>query len=148
MDKGVDVKRLRRLLAEGKSQRQMSEELGIPRTTLQRIIKGLDASAATSNTPAPVPSIPLASPPVVDTGTLSAAELEQVRADFWEMIQWWRDRKMKLVNKSVPRDTVHATYHVERRFVELIRHEAESERVSITEVVNRALGAYFEKRIR
>jgi hypothetical protein len=36
------------------------------------------------------------------------------------------------------------TYHVERRYLELIREEAEG--VSITEVVNRALRGYFERR--
>jgi hypothetical protein len=36
------------------------------------------------------------------------------------------------------------TYHVERRYLELIREEAEV--VSITEVVNRALRVYFERR--
>jgi hypothetical protein len=36
--------------------------------------------------------------------------------------------------------------HVERRYVELIKHEAETEGVSITEVVNRALRMYFERR--
>jgi hypothetical protein len=36
------------------------------------------------------------------------------------------------------------TYHVERRYIELIRHEAETECMSITEVVNRAFRTYFE----
>jgi hypothetical protein len=83
---------------------------------------------------------------VVDTGTLSPAELEAVRSDFWEMIGWWRDRRLKQVHASIPRDTARQTYHVERRYIELIRHEAETEGISITEVVNRALGAYFEKK--
>lgn len=147
-DRAIDEKRLRKLLAEGKSQRHMAEELGIPRTTLQRMIKSLDASAPASKAPVPVPAMPFAGSPVVDTGTLSPAELDAVRSDFWEMMTWWRDRKMRLAQKHVPRETVRATYHVERRFVELIRHEAESEGVNIAEVVNRAFGAYFEKRTR
>jgi hypothetical protein len=148
----VTEQRVRKMLAEGKSQREMAQALKIPRTSLQRIIKNLDtpalpASGAPSRakTASPV-TIPLASTPVVDAGTLSPAEFEAVRADFWDMIAWWRDRKMKLVQKNVPRDMVRSTYHVERRFVELIRHEAESEGVSITEVVNRALRMYFERR--
>jgi hypothetical protein len=78
-------------------------------------------------------------------GTLPPAELDAVKSDFWEMIQWWRDRRLKQVHKSVPRDLQRQTYHVERRYIELIKHEAETEGVSITEVVNRALRAYFEK---
>jgi hypothetical protein len=48
------------------------------------------------------------------------AELDAVRADFWEMMEWWRDRKLKQIYKSVPRDLQPQTYHVERRYIELI----------------------------
>jgi hypothetical protein len=69
-----------------------------------------------------------------------------VKSDFWEMITWWRDRKLKVVKARTPRDLQRQTYHVERRYIELIKHEAETEGVSITEVVNRALRGYFEVR--
>jgi hypothetical protein len=151
MERAVDQKRLRKLLAEGKSQREIAQAFKIPRTSLQRIIKNLDTpsppspdASPTTKTPAATSSIPFVSTPMIDTGTLAPAELEAVRSDFWEMIRWWRDRKIKLVNKGRPRETTRATYHVERRFVELIREEAEAEGISITEVVNRALRAYFE----
>ena len=75
-------------------------------------------------------------PPVVDIGTLSPAELEAVRSDFWEMIGWWRDRRLKQVHASMPRDTARQTYHVERRYLNRIKEEAEAEGMSITEVVN------------
>jgi hypothetical protein len=138
----VDEQRLRRLLAQGKSQREIAQALNIPRTSLQRLIKTLDGSSS----PQPLSPAPAISPPVVDTGTLSPAELDAVKADFWEMITWWRDRKLKLIQASTPRDTQRQTYHVERRYIELIKHEAETEGVSITEVVNRALRMYFERR--
>jgi hypothetical protein len=138
----IDEKRLRRLLAQGKSQREIAQALKIPRSSLQRVIKNLDGSSSLT----PLSPAPAISPPVVDTGTLSPAELEAVKSDFWEMVQWWRDRKMKQVHKSVPRDLQRQTYHVERRYIELIKHEAETEGVSITEVVNRALRGYFERR--
>ncbi len=138
----IDEKRLRRLLAQGKSQREIAQALKIPRSSLQRVIKNLDGSSSVS----PLSPVPAVSPPMVDTSTLSPAELEAVKSDFWEMIQWWRDRKMKQVHKSVPRDLQRQTYHVERRYIELIKHEAEMEGVSITEVVNRALRMYFERR--
>ena len=142
MARNIDEKRLRKLLATGKSQREIAGELGIPRTSLQKIIKQLEGSPA-PKTPASAPSVPAVSPPVVDTGTLSPAELEAVRSDFWEMIGWWRDRRLKQINASTPRDTARQTYHVEKRYIELIREEAEAEGVSIMEVVNRALRAYF-----
>jgi hypothetical protein len=143
MARNIDEKRLRKLLAAGKSQREIAGELGIPRTSLQKMIKQLNESAALK-TPASAPLVPVVSPPVVDTGTLSPAELEAVRSDFWEMIGWWRDRRLKQVHASIPRDTARQTYHVERRYIELIREEAEAEGVSITEIVNRAFQAYFE----
>jgi len=143
MARNIDEKRLWKLLAAGKSQREIAGELGIPRTSLQKLIKQLNESAALK-TPASAPLVPAVSPPVVDTGTLSPAELEAVRSDFWEMIGWWRDRRLKQVHASIPRDTARQTYHVERRYIELIREEAEAEGVSITEIMNRAFQAYFE----
>jgi hypothetical protein len=143
MARNIDEKRLRKLVAAGKSQREIAGELGIPRTSLQKMIKQLNESAALK-TPASAPLVPAVSPSVVDTGTLSPAELEAVRSDFWEMIGWWRDRRLKQVHASIPRDTARQTYHVERRYIELIREEAEAEGVSITEIVNRAFQAYFE----
>jgi hypothetical protein len=85
MARDIDEKRLQKLLAAGKSQREIAGELGIPRTSLQKIMKQLEGSPA-PKTPAAVPVVPAAGPPVVDTGTLSPAELEAVRSDFWEMI--------------------------------------------------------------
>jgi transcriptional regulator with XRE-family HTH domain len=138
----IDEKRLRRLLAQGKSQREIAQTLKISRTSLQRIIKNLDGSSSLP----PLSPAPAISPPVVDTSTLSPAELDTVKSDFWEMIQWWRDRKLKVVQASTPRDTQRQTYHVERRYIELIKYEAETEGISITEVVNRALRTYFDKK--
>jgi AraC-like DNA-binding protein len=146
----VDEKRLHRLLGQGKSQREIAQALKISRSTLQRIIKQLDTSPAKVGTTAPSPQYPIVDAavgtPPVDMSKLKPAELEAVRADFWEMIDWWRARKARIVNQSTPRDTTRQTYHVERRFVELIRHEAETESVNITEVVNRAFKMYFEKK--
>jgi hypothetical protein len=142
MTRDIDETRLRTLLAAGKSQREIAGELGIPRTSLQKIIKHLDGSP-TPKTPAVAPLVPAVSVPGVDTGTLTPAELEAVRSDFWEMIGWWRDRRLKQVHASIPRDTVRQTYHVERRYIERIREEAEAEGVSIMEVVNRAFRGYF-----
>jgi Homeodomain-like domain len=142
MPAGIDEQQLRRLLAQGKSQREIAQALKVPRTSLQRIIKNLDGSSP----PHPLSPVPAISPPGLDTGTLSPAELEAVKSDFWEMITWWRGRKLRMVAASTPRDTQRQTYHVERRYIELIKHEAETEGISITEVVNRALQTYFDKK--
>lgn len=105
------------------------------------MIKGLDA-----------PSLPEALAagsadglPVVDMGKLTVAEVDAVRSDFWELMGWWRERKMQQVYQSTQKETARQTYHVETQFIKLIHREAESEGVSITEVVNRAFRAYFER---
>jgi hypothetical protein len=122
-------------------QSEIARRLNIPRTSLQRMIKGLDA-----------PSLPEALAagsadglPVVDMGKLPVAEVDAVRSDFWELIGWWRERKMQQVYQSTPKETARQTYHVETQFIKLIHREAESEGVSITEVVNQAFRAYFER---
>jgi hypothetical protein len=139
MAQDVDQKQLRKLLAEKLPQREIARRLNIARSTLQRMIKGMDAE---------VPAQASASDsgnglPVVDTGKLIPAEADAMRTDFWELIEWWRERKLQRVYESTPRETARQTYHVEKQYIRLIHHEAEG--VSITEVVNRAFQAYFKK---
>lgn len=73
-------------------------------------------------------------------------ELEAVRADFWELIEWWRERRVQRAQDSIPRGTARQTFHVETRFIRLIHREADAEGVSITEIVNRAFRKYFDKK--
>ena len=145
MARNIDEKRLRNLLAAGKSQREIAGELGIPRTSLQKMIKQLDEAPAVK-APAAAPVVPAVGPLVVDTGTLSPAELEAVWSDFWEMIEWWRDRRLKQVHASIPRDTARQTFHVERRYIELIREEAEAEGVSLNQLVLAKLALHLQPR--
>lgn len=63
MARDIDEKRLQKLLAAGKSQREIAGELGIPHTSLQKIMKQLEGSPA-PKTPAAVPVVPAAGPPV------------------------------------------------------------------------------------
>jgi hypothetical protein len=84
--------------------------------------------------------------PVVDTGKLTPAEAEAVRADFWELIEWWRERKVQRVQDSTPRETARQTFHVEKKYVRLIHRAAKAEGVSITEIVNRAFRVYFDRK--
>jgi transcriptional regulator with XRE-family HTH domain len=142
MAQEVDEKKLRKLLAEKLPQREIARRLNIPRSTLQRIIKGLDAPASPQRSASDSGN----GVPMVDMGKLTPAEAEAVHADFWELIEWWRERKLQRVYESTRRETARQTYHVEKRYIRLIHHEAETEGVSITEVVNRVLRVYFDKR--
>ena len=142
MAQDVDQKQLRKLLAEKLPQREIARRLNIPRSTLQRIIKEMDAPIASQASAADSGN----GLPGVDTGKLAPAEADAVRADFWELIEWWRERRVQRAQDSTPRETARQTYHVEKRFIRLIHREAEAEGVSITEVVNRAFKVSFDKR--
>jgi hypothetical protein len=107
---------------------------------LQRMIKSLNIPPASKPSTVVAPE----SVPVVDMGKLTPAEVEAVRGDFWELIEWWRGRKLQQVYRSQPRETARATFHVEKKYIKLIHQEAEAEEVSIAEVVNRAFRAYFK----
>lgn len=141
MAQEVDKNALRKLLAQKLPQREIARRLNIPRTSLQRMMKALDAPSL------PEPSAADAADglPVVDMGKLTPAEVEAMRGDFWELIEWWRERKLQRVYRSQPRETLRQTYHIEKPYITLIHREAEAEGVSITEVVNRAFRAYFER---
>src|SRR5215211_3000157 len=101
MAQEVDQKQLRKLLAEKLPQREMARRLKIPRSTLQRIIKGMDAPVSPQGSASDSGN----GLPVVDTGKLTPAEADAVRADFWELIEWWRERKLQRVYESTPRET-------------------------------------------
>jgi hypothetical protein len=74
------------------------------------------------------------------------AELEGIREDLLEVAQWWRERKMRRVDPSGPRDTERWTVHVERQWIERVKEEADAEGMPIMAIVNRALRQYFEGR--
>jgi hypothetical protein len=135
----IDKRKLEKLLAEKVPQREIASQLKIPRSSLQRIIKSLNTAPSSKPSALVAPE----SVPVVDMGKLTPAEVEAVRGDFWELIEWWRERKLQRVYRSQPRETARATFHVEKEYIKLIHREAEAEGVSIAEVVNRAFRAYF-----
>jgi hypothetical protein len=72
---------------------------------------------------------------------------DDLRFDLLEMVSWWRQRrKIAQEYAGTLRETVRMTYHVEPRYIELIKEFAKSEGVSITDVVNRAFRQFFEGR--
>jgi hypothetical protein len=104
----VDRKQLRKLLAEKLPQREIARQLKIPRSTLQRMIKAMDAPTASQASASDSDN----GLPVVDTGKLTPVEADAVRADFWELIEWWRERKVQRAQDSTPRETARQTFHV------------------------------------
>ncbi len=61
------------------------------------------------------------------------------------LLTWWRERKLTVQMKDDPeQETERKTYHVQKRYIEAIQRAADLERVSITEIVNRAFKQFFD----
>ena len=132
MEREIDEHHLQELLEQGLSEREIARQTNIPRTTLQRRIAKLNIQSTPIGTPQCVPI---------------AAELAASWDDLQEMIVWWRERKQLAQTSSDPeRETERKTYHVERRHIDAIERAADLERVSITEIVNRAFQHFFAGR--
>ena len=145
MPHAIDEAQLRRLLAQGVSQREIARRLGIPRSTLQGHLKHLHSVEVHPGTPTVMPR---GGPgiPQVDHRPQTPAELDAIKADLLEVVQWWRARKMPRVDPGGPRDTQRWTVHVEKRWIARVKEMADVEGVSQTEIVDRALRQYFEAR--
>ena len=129
MERTIDETHVQELLAKGISEREIARQLDIPRTTLKRHIAKLNIPVVHKGTH---DSVPL------------AAELAASQDDLQEMLAWWQERKQLTQTSSDPeRETERKTYHVEKRHIEAIERAADLERVSITEIVNRAFSRYF-----
>lgn len=69
---------------------------------------------------------------------------ETALADLQEMLAWWRARKETVqAANDASRETERITFHVERRWIELIRRQANLDGRTITQVVNQAFMAFF-----
>ncbi|MGH8068860.1 MAG: hypothetical protein ACRERE_27230 [Candidatus Entotheonellia bacterium] len=66
-----------------------------------------------------------------------------MQIDLFEMVQWWRERKLRRVDPCGPRDTERWTVRIEHQWIERVKEEAEG--VPIMSIVNRALRQYFER---
>jgi ParB-like chromosome segregation protein Spo0J len=141
----IDDAQLRNLLDQGVSQHEIARRLGVPRSTLQDHLKRLPPVEVHRGTPAVIPRR-LPRPPEVDHTPQTPAALETITSDLLEVAQWWRARKMRRVDPGGPRDTQRWTVHVDKRWIEAVKEEAEAEGVSQAEIVDRALRQYFEGR--
>jgi len=66
-------------------------------------------------------------------------------SDLQELVMWWQERKATLLQTNdASRETERTTFHVERRWIEAIRRQADLDHLTITQVVNEAFRQYFE----
>jgi len=64
--------------------------------------------------------------------------------DLKAVLDWFKERKRApRIAEDADHETLRQTFHVQKRYMEAIRRAADLERVSITEIVNRAFAHYF-----
>ena len=71
--------------------------------------------------------------------------LVTMMTDLEELAAWWQERKATLAHATDgTRDTERTTFHVEKRWIEAIRRQADLDQLTITQVVNEAFRQHFE----
>jgi DNA-binding transcriptional regulator LsrR (DeoR family) len=131
---------LQQLLSEGLTQSEIARHTGIPRSTVRRRLEKL-------GTPQVDISVQIEGTPVVHQGLPQPTQDPESNEDLRELLEWWNARKRALQTKDDPeQETERKTYHVQKRYIEAIQRAADLERVSITEIVNRAFKQFFADR--
>src|SRR5262249_45414850 len=121
----TDNAQLRSLAAEGLSQYEIAKRLGLPRSTVRDRLKKLNLTSPLDTTV----GMSTEGTPYVHT-TMPVSMME----DLHELVTWWQERKASLHQASdATRETERITFHVERRWIEAIRRQADIDHLSITQ---------------
>jgi len=138
----IDEHQLRALHQQGLSQQGIANRLNTSKATVARKIKALGLVSPSQGSPE--------RPPQVDSGLQVDNEPsedvgEAPPDEFAELLQWWQARKAALAQATnASRQTERTTFHVEHRWVEAIRRQADLDGWTYTQVVNAAFRQYFE----
>jgi len=146
MAEGFDYARYDALIAQGLSQRQAFAHMGVKRSTGQDALKRRP-SVAVEVVPVHLPGPPHPPrPPRQPTAVAMPAEheMEAMKADLWEMVDWWRSRKARAVQPRKDRATVRWTVHIDPALKDKILAEADARRLSLTDAVDIIVRHYFE----
>jgi hypothetical protein len=128
----VDDAQLRALVAEGLNPTTIAQRLGLPRSTVRDRLKKLGLPSSPDTSTEGIPSVYTD----VVIGLIPALQ---------EMAAWWEGRKASLAHASdATQETERMTFHVERRWIEAIRRQADLDGLTITQVVNKAFRQHFE----
>ena len=64
--------------------------------------------------------------------------------DLQELVSWWQERKATPHQASDTSKQRRTTFHVEQRWIEAIRRQADLDGFTYTQIVNEAFRQYFE----
>jgi hypothetical protein len=82
-------------------------------------------------------------PPVVSNSAL-LEELMAIWPELQAVARWWQERQILAQQDDAPdRKLTRQTYHVEQRYIDAVKQEADRTGESQTAVVNRAFARYF-----
>jgi hypothetical protein len=121
---------------------------GIPDSSEESVVGGEDSA----DTHQGIPAVPAQGPPQGDQGPppgeILSPQLAEVLTAAWpdlvQMLTWWRDRQRLVQDAATPeRQLERQTYHIEKRFIEAVRREADLTGESYAAIVNRAFAQYF-----
>jgi Helix-turn-helix domain len=133
MSQAISRHDLEHMLAQGLSQREISRRTGTPRSTIQRLLKA----------PMVPEVIPEGRPEVAPRRPLPQS-LVEAGPVLLEMAEWWMQRQAAAASPvGGHRETKRYTFHADVSLINLVQREADAERVSYSEVINRALRQYF-----
>ena len=70
--------------------------------------------------------------------------LVTLMSDLRKSLTWWQERKATLAHATdATRETERTTFHVEKRWIEAIRRQADLDQLTITQVVNEAFRRFL-----
>jgi hypothetical protein len=127
---------LEQMLTQGLSQREISRRTGTPRSTIQRLLKA----------PMVPELIPEGRFKVAPRRPLSQS-LDDAGPVLLEMAAWWVQRQAAAASPVGGHvETRRYTFHAEVSLIDLVQQEADAERCSYSQIINRALRQYFSGR--
>jgi hypothetical protein len=134
------------LRAQGLSERKAFAQMGVKRSTGQDALTRRASGAVTLTPVAVVPSpLPGRARATGEALILLEGEMEAMQADLWEVVQWWRSRKLRQAQPRQARAMVRWTIHVDPQWKERVMELSDAQRVSLTDVMDDIFRHYFER---
>src|SRR5215813_8556976 len=143
----IDDLQLSSLVSEGLSQTEIAKRLGMSRSTVRDRLKklGLASTPDTTTTESTQGTLDVYTESTQGIPDVYKNMLITMISDLQEVVVWWQERKATLQQASdASRQTERITFHVERRWIEAIRRQADLDGFTYTQIVNQAFRQHFE----